>query len=205
MKNLMTLITVTIISSFIFGQSPLKLVKESVGNPDILKNWELDETKFVNNASIQRIAGENDFDHRTNLFYTSNKAIMKLVEDKAAKEMLSEELKQAMKDCYLKDAPGGQLSLFFDRNDQRLADPRFFAISVKNEEGNVVFQQALAFERPYYYKWGIWYYFTTINIPVNVGDRFSVEVMDAGLKINFTFLVTISEDADGNQQLLSVN
>lgn len=197
----MTILIATSIAISAFGQTPLKLVKERVGNPEILKNWSVGEVKYANNAEILRVSGDNDIDYRTNVFYTSNKTIMGLVEQKTG--ALPEEQKQAMTECYFKDAPGGQISLFFDRNEPKLADPTHFTVFVKNEAGEIIYQKALAYERPYYYKWGIWYYYITINVPVDVGPRFTVEVTDSGLKKTYEFRVSITDADAADQQLMS--
>ncbi len=172
MKKLISLLIAICIAGSVFSQSALKTVRQKVGNPDILKNWNVGEEKLLTNASVLRVEGANDINHRTNLFYTANGG-------------------------YLEEAPGGQISLFFDRNIEELADPGLFTITVKDSDGNELYQKCLNKDnRPFYYKWEIWYYTETVNIPVLVSKTFTVMVEDAGLGKKFEFLVTIQQDSE---------
>jgi hypothetical protein len=47
----------------------------------------------------------------------------------------------------------------------------------------------LEYQSPYSYKWGIWYYYTVINIPKALDEKFVIRVLDEGLQQTSEFLV----------------
>ncbi|HXH19690.1 MAG TPA: hypothetical protein VNJ07_11475 [Chitinophagales bacterium] len=93
-------------------------------------------------------------------------------------------------DFYTRQFPGGQVALFYDRISQPLADPRNFTVFVIHPETKqTIYETKLDGALPYYYRWGIWYYYTTVNIPEALGERFIIRVLDEGLQQSNEFLV----------------
>lgn len=184
-----------LIVSGAYAESPIKLIKKRVGNPDILKNWNVGEFKYVHGVSILRVEGENanEFNNITNLFYTPGSHILNLIDEKAVVENLTASAKDDMITDYEKAAPGGQITLFYCRAEKRLANPTLFTVHVTENDGEIIYQKELAKEDPYYYKGGLWYYYKTINIPKQVGESFSIEVTDEGSGSNYTFKVIGNE------------
>jgi len=203
MKKLITLFLFGGIISSAFAQSPLELVKERVGNPLILKNWKVGEAKEVDHAVIIRTGGENAIEHRTNVLYTPFGAIMKQIDERAKAENEPAEKNEVLKQSYSRIAQGGQIALFYDRDDINLADPALFTVVLKNSRNEIIYSQRLENTCPYYYRWGIWYYYAVINVPVNVGQKFDVEVIDAGLGNKYDFAVSVKIEGMENEQLLS--
>ncbi|HXH19925.1 MAG TPA: hypothetical protein VNJ07_12680 [Chitinophagales bacterium] len=204
MKKFISLFLIAGITASIFAQSPLELVKERVDDNQIIKNWKVGEAKEVADVRIIRTAGGNAIEHRTNVLYTPLKAILKRIDEKSKAESLSPQQNKTLKDAYLQAAKGGQIALFYDRDDKNLADPTLFTVVVKNPQNEIVFSKMLENECPYYYRWGIWYYYKTINVPFEVGKRFSVEVIDAGLATEYEFAVSLTDESGTEgQQLLS--
>jgi len=200
MKTNIFLIASLLLSASVFAQTPLRLVKERVGNPDILKNWEVGETKYVNEASIQRTEGANNYDFITNIFYTPASTIHNLVAEKAESEGMTAAAKEELVGCYESAVPGGQVALFFSRPTRALAEPANFGIQVVDENGTVLWTEMLQKEQPFYYRWEIWYYYKTINLPVAVGERFSIRVYDAGVRKNYKFSVRVPDNAQQQSQ-----
>ncbi len=194
MKKLISLFVVACIAGSTLPQSALQSIKQKVGNPVILENWQLGELKTFNNVSVLRLEGENSVDHRTNVSFTSNGHIQELITCKAEQENLSEEEKLNLMKFYFEEAPGGQVTIFFDRVEKRLADPRLFTVEVIDvSSGETVFKKRLENEEPHYYKWGIWFFHKTINIPYFLEREFAVKVTDAGLNKTFKFHVSVNE------------
>ena len=191
MKTLISMLISLLIVAGTYAQSPIKLIKERVGNPDILKSWEVGDYKYVNGIAILREEGENtnELDHLTNLFYTPESHIINIINKKAEAENLTATVKDDMITDYEKAAPGGQITLFYSRDEKRLADPTLFTVNVRNYYGELVHQKKLLKEEPYCYKSGIWYYYKTINIPQKVGETFTLQVRDEGSGNNYTFIV----------------
>jgi len=68
MKNLLTILAlnITIIGTAV-GFDKLKDIKATVGNTEILKNWNVGQMKSVNGINITRVSGENTPYSRTNI------------------------------------------------------------------------------------------------------------------------------------------
>lgn len=207
MKALNILLIAALMMSAAYAQRPLKVVKQKVGNPDILQYWKVGETKTVNDVQIVRLEGEDGYEYITNAFYTSRSAIIKTLDEKAVAENLTASQKSEMVGPYEAASPGGQIALFFSRPSQRLADPTFFTVTVTDATTNeIVCSKTLDKQDPYYYKWGIWYYYKTINVPEAVGETFIIQVRDEGTKTNFTFRVSGNlADQMEEKELLTVN
>ncbi len=200
-----TLICIAAMSvSLVFSQPPLKLVKERVGNPEILKNWNVGDAKYVNGTSILRLGGENGYESITNVFYASNDRINVLSDEKAAAEAVSSAGKEQVIQSHEKSASGGQIALFYCRPAELLADPAGFNVQVMGENGSLLWSCSLDKEQPYYYKWGIWYFYKTINVPVEAGQKFIVQLSDAAGGQSFTFKVFINEPGKEKQPDLSL-
>lgn len=203
MKTLTLIIIAAMSVSLVFSQTPLKLVKERVGNPEILKNWNVGVAKHVNGSSILRLDGENGYESITNVFYTSNNRINSLVDEKADAEAMTSE-KAHIVPSDEKSVSGGQIALFYCRPDELLAAPARFNVQVMDENGSLLWSYCLDKEQPHYYKWGIWYFYETINVPVDAGQKFIVQVNDAAGGQSFTFKVFINEPGKEKQPDLSL-
>lgn len=197
-------IIATMSVSLVYCQSPLKLVKERVGNPDILKNWEVGDIKFVNQVSIMRQEGENNYDFITNVFYTPKNLIMNLIDEKSKAEAFLPDERNRMVRFYEASAPGGQIALFYCRPTKALAEPIHFSVRVSDESGNTLWTGFLDKEQPYYYRWEIWYFYKIINVPVAVGQSFIVQVYDYASKKSFKFRISQSEEMPGKPRDLSL-
>lgn len=189
MKTILSILTTIFFTASVYAQTPLKLVKERVGNPDILKYWEIGEQRNVNNVSMLRLQGENNYDFITNVFYTPCHAIIGLVEEKAKAEALLSAEHNPITESYISSVSGGQIAIFFSRPTKVLAEPSNFSIQVLDEDGTVIWSDVLEMEQPYYYRWEIWYYYRVINLPVAVGENFIIKVDDAGTKESFKFSI----------------
>lgn len=201
MKTILSILTTALLTTSAYSQTPLMVVKERVGNPEILKYWEVGETKRVNEVSILRVEGENNYDFITNVFFTPKHDIITLLEENAKAQALLPV--EPIVECYTSSAPGGQIALFFSRPAKELAEPSNFSLQVLDEEGALVWSHELEGQQPYYYRWEIWYYYATINLPVTMGEHFIVKVDDAGTRKSYTF--NINQPASGKPQQLDLS
>lgn len=190
MKKINTIVILAALAFTTFAQSQLKLAKERVGDIEIAYNWKVGEVKEANNVKILRVEGENGIDYRTNIFYIPQSTLLAEVNQKAATEPAYNKDYDELNQYFTNEVQGGQVAIFFDRISKELADPRNFTIVVidpaTNEE---VHRTTLEYQAPYSYKWDIWYYYTVVNVPAEVGERFVVRVLDEGLQQTSEFLV----------------
>ena len=148
-----------------FGQTKLKDIKNQVGNPEIIRNWEVGETKEVYKASITRKMGENHFDSRTNvLFYPASRSGIA--------------------------SSSGEIALFFDRTSKDLADAGLFRVYITDEtDTEIIYDESLASETPDFYKWDIYYNYKKIKVKEDLGSAFNIYVDDNGSGKTYKFFV----------------
>lgn len=163
MKAICILLTITIIPLLAHSQLPIKKVHETVEYNEILKNWDLYETKDFNNVKIFRMQGENGINDRTNLLYLSSFC----------------------------EGEGiyGKLAVFNDRNSKELADPSLLTVQIIDTENDDVYLTYHPEGQPHYFKGDIWYNYLTMEIPERVSKRFTVKITDKGLNKTFIFFV----------------
>ena len=163
MKKPTILFLFSLLALSVAAQSAMKKVRETVEYPQIMKNWDLNETKEFNNVKILRMQGENDIEHRTNLLYLSS--------------------------FCEPDSLYGRLVIFTDRTSEKLADPSLLHVKILEAKGDSVYLEYTLEGKPHYYKQGIWYNYIELNIPENVDKQFEVLITDDGLKQDFRFFV----------------
>ena len=190
MKKLNLILSAVVLTLTSFGQSHLQLVRERVGDKAILENWNVGEAKEVNDVKILRVEGENGIDYRTNVFYIPQGKLLAEINQMAAIEPVYNKDLEELTDFYTNEFPGGQVAIFFDRLSQELANPGNFTVLIIDPETNKeIYSTRLERQMPYSYKWGIWYYYTVINIPHKLNEKFTVRILDEGLQESSEFLV----------------
>ena len=185
MKTLITLCMMILFISFAgWSQDNLKEVKARVGNPEILKNWNVGQEKVIEGAKIIRIEGENSRFGRTNILFTpyERKETIRLVNAQGG-GVMNEEI------------AGGRLALFFDRESESHANAGNMIVTVTNiYETQVICRKTLTEEAPRPYIQGIWYNFQTIDLTGLPEGSFMVKIEDVALNQEFKFKVNVIEN-----------
>lgn len=163
MKKLYILLMITIIPFIVKSQLPIQKVHQTVEYDEIIKNWDLYETKEFEDIKIFRMDGENGIHHRTNLLYLSS--------------------------FCEQDGIYGKLAIFNDRNSKELADPSLFTVEILDTESENPYLTYTLQGEPHHFKRDIWYNYLTMEIPERVSKRFLVRITDKGLNKSFLFFV----------------
>ena len=160
MKKILTLILLPLIGLVgLNAQNARQMVRQTVFSQEIYKNWNIDEVKEVNGVKVTRNGDANGINDRTNILYLPSKGV---------------------------DDP--KLALFYDRNDEELAQPDHFEVTVRNSDGNILYFKQLH-EMPEYYKWDIWYNYVEIPLPFLPQYDLFVEVEDKAQDKIFSFYI----------------
>ncbi len=190
MKTINLILVAVVLTFTSFSQTNLKTAKERIGDMAIVANWKVGEEIEANNVKILRVEGENGIHHRTNVLYIPQSKLLADINQKAATEPIYNRELSELTEYFTGKYPGGQVAIFFDRLSENLANPENFTIILIDPKTNEeIHREKLGYQAPDAYRWGIWYYYTVINIPKKVGEKFTVRVLDEGLQQSNEFQV----------------